>query len=322
MALSLGSLAAYTEEHINGILSDAILAPKFTNYVTTWENVKSSIKLPELESTVPFQAGASCNSVTTSGTTTITQSTLSTVPIEFAEKLCLNDLEAYFTQKYLPAGANKPDQAAIMGDIVKRKMARIALQIEQLFFQGKTTYGNSTVLKQANGLISLVDTAGTAIAATPSTFNTTNAISIMNEIVYQKIPTAIMDQSPIIAIGWDNFRVYLQALQQANAFNYFVNAADLAKGEVTVPGTNTKVVAFAGLNADTSVDTGVLPTAVKNRILVFSKPNVNYGVDLSSDSTSTDVWMEKKERSVYIYGRFRFGVVARRYTEMVQYTNS
>lgn len=321
MALDLSSLVAYVEENTNGILSTAILSPKFTNYVTSWENVKSSIKLPNFESTVPFQSGASCNTVTTSGTTTFTQTTLASNPIEFAESICMNDLEVYFTQKYLPGGA-KPETATILNDIIKRKMAKVALQTEQLFFQGKTTYTNSTVLKQYNGLISLVDTAGTAVAATSSTFNTTNAVNIINEIAFQKIPTAIMDQSPIIAIGWDNFRVWLQALANANAFNYFVNANDLAKGEATVPGTNVKIVAFAGLNADTNVDTGVLPTAVKNRVLVFSKPNVNYAVDLSSDSTSTDVWFEKKERKIYIYGRFRAGVVARNYTEMVQYTNS
>jgi hypothetical protein len=91
---------------------------------------------------------------------------------------------------------------------------------------------------------------------------------------------------------------------------------------LTYPGTNTQVVALAGLNNDTPVDSGALPTAVKNRILVFDKANVNYGVDLSSDSTSTEVWYEKKDRAIYIYGRFRAGIVGRFYNEMVQYANA
>jgi len=321
MALDLGGLTAYVEEKTDGILSTALLTPKFTDFVTVWENVKSSIKLPNLESTVPFRAGASCNDVVSTGTTTITQTSLATSPIEFMEKICVQDLEPYFTQKYLPKGAT-PDTASIMSDIISRKMAKVALQTERMFFQGKTTYTNDTVLKQINGLIAITDTAGTAVAATSSTFNTTNAIAIINEIVFQKIPSAVLGQSPVIAIGMDNFRVYLQALAQANAFNFFVNGIDMEKMEIIVPGTNVKVVAFAGLNNDTPVDTGSLPAAVKNRILVFSKQNVNYGVDLSSDSTSTDVWYEKKERAIYIYGRFRAGVAVRFFEEMVQYTNS
>lgn len=322
MALDLTGLTAYVEEKTDGILSTALQAPRFMNYVTTWEGVKSSIKLPNLESTVPFQAGASCNAVTSSGTTTITQTTLATNAIEFAESICLNDLEAYFTQKYLPKGA-KPDTATILNDIIARKMAKVALQAEQLFFQGKTTYTNSTVLKQYNGLISLVDTAATAVAATQqASISTSTVRGIMEDIIFSKIPSAVLAQDPIVACGEDTFRILLNKLMTDNAFHYFPAGNETDKWTLTYPGTNTKIVAFAGLNNDTSVDTGVLPTAVKNRILVFSKENVNYGLDLSSDSTSTEVWYEKKDRKIYIYGRFRAGVVGRFYQQMVQYTNS
>lgn len=321
MALDLSSLTAYVEEKTDGILSTAILSPNFTKYVTTWENVKSSIALPNLESTVPFQAGASCNTVTTSGTTTVTQTVLATSPIEFAETICLNDMEAYFTQKYLPKGAS-PDSSTILDEIIRRKMAKVALQIEQMIFQGKTTYTNSTILKQINGLISKVDTAGTAIAATSSTYNLTNARTIVEEIIFQKIPSAILDQAPVVAMGQDNFRILLQKLWVDNLYHFIPSGNEVNGYELTYPGTNVKVVGLAGLNSDTPVDTGALPTAVKNRILVFSKQNVNYGVDLASDSTSTDVWYEKKDRKIYIAGRFRAGVVGRFYEEMVQYTNS
>lgn len=322
MALDLSGLTAYVEEHTDGILATAIQAPRFTQYVTTWEGVKSTIKLPNLESTVPFQSGASCNTVTSSGTTTVTQTSLSTNPIEFAEKICLQDLEAYFTQKYLPKGA-KPDTATILNDIISRKMAKVALQVEQMVFQGKTTYTNSTILKQINGMLALVDTAGTAVAATQQASVSTSTVrGIIEDIIFSKIPSAVLSQDPIIGIGEDFFRILLNKLMTDNAFNYFPAGNETDKWTLVYPGTNTKVVAFAGMNNDTAVDTGVLPTAVKNRALVFSKQNFNYGIDLSSDSTGTEVWYEKKDRAIYIYGRFRAGVVGRFYQEMVQYTNS
>lgn len=322
MALDLSSLTAFVEEKTDGILSTALLSPKLLENVTVWENVKSSIKLPNLESTVPFQAGASCNTVTTSGTTTITQTALATSPIEFCEKICLQDMEAYFTQKYLPSGA-RPETSTILSDIIARKMAKVAIQMEQMLLQGKTTYGNSTVLKQINGLISLVDTAGTAVAATAqASISTSTVRGIFEEIIFNKIPNAVLAKSPVVYCGQDTFRILLNKLMVDDAFNFFPVGTETDKWSLTYPGTNTKVVALAGLNNDTGVDTGVLPTAVKNRILVWDKSNVNVGVDLSSDSTSTDVWYEKKDRAIYIYGRFRAGIVGRFYTEMVQYTNS
>lgn len=322
MAFSLGSLTAYVEEHADGLLSTALQSPKFTNYVTTWENVKSSIALPNLESTVPFQAGANCNAVTSSGTTTITQTVLATSPIEFCEKICLNDLEAYFTQKYLPKGAT-PDTASIMGDILGRKMAQVAIQLERMILQGKTTYTNSTVLKQLNGLISKVDTDATAVAATQQASITTSTVTgIFDDIIFSKIPSAVLGKDPKVFCGQDTFRILLNKMKTDNAFNYFPSGNEQDKWTLTYPGSNIEIVALAGLNNDSPVDSGSLPTAVKNRILVWDKANVNYGVDLSSDSTSTDVWFEKKDRSVYIYGRFRAGIVGRFYSEMVQYTNS
>lgn len=321
MALDLNGLTAYVEEKIDGILSTSLLTPKFTNYVTTWENVKSSIRIPTLESTVPFQAGASCNTVTSSGTTTLADVTLSTSPIEFSESICLNDLEAYKFQKLLPKGAVY-DTASIVQDIISRKMAVVALQVEQMFFQGKTTYTNDSKLKQINGLIAKVDTAGTAIGITAqASISTSTVRTIIEEAIFSKIPTAVLDNS-IIGVGQDTFRILLNKLMTDNAFNYFPNGNEASKWEMTYPGTNTKIVAFAGMNNNTSVETGSLPTAVKNRVLTWVPSNVHYGVDLTSDSTSTEVWYEKKERKIYIYGRFRAGVVASFYNEMAQYTNS
>lgn len=321
MALDLGGLTAYVEEKIDGMLSTAILSPKFTNYVTTWEGIKSSIRIPTLETTVPFQAGASCNNVTTSGTTTLADVTLSTVPIEFAETICLNDLEAYKYQKLLPKGAVY-DTASIVQDIINRKMAVIALQIEQMYFQGKTTYTNSTILKQMNGVLSLVDTAGTAVGVTAqASISTSTVRTIVEEFIFSKIPAAVLDES-IIAMGQDAFRILLNKLMTDNAFNYFPAGNETSKWELTYPGSNTKIVAFAGLNNNTPVDSGALPTAVKNRMLSFRKQDLHYGTDLSSDSTSTEVWYEKKERKIYIYGRFRAGAVGSYYTQMAQYTNT
>src|SRR3990172_2521263 len=143
MALDLGGLTAYIEENREDLMSKAILGSTAFQHVTIIDGVKSTVKVAELESTVPFQAGGGCNAVTTSGTTTISQVSLATSAVEFSEKICLQSLEDHFTQKYIPKGA-KPDTMSIYSDVINRKIANIALQVEQLAFQGNTAYTNST----------------------------------------------------------------------------------------------------------------------------------------------------------------------------------
>ena len=319
MALDLAGLTAYIEENRENLMTKAILGSTFLNHVTVIDNVKSSVKVADLESTVPFQAGAGCNTVTTSGTTSMTQVSLATSPIEFTEKICLQTFEDYFTQKYLPSGA-KPESVSIFSDIVNRKMARIALQVEQMAFQGRTTTGNSTILKQIDGYIRRVDVASDEVITSgggAGTALTTSTIKgVIHQMIYQDMPNAVYGKNPVLLMGMENYRIYLQKLAEDNAFNYFPSAGDLQANRVLIPGTNIYAYGIAGLNNDTPVDTGTLPAIYKNRMILTYKENLLWGIDSASDFTSLDTWYEKKDRAIYIYGRFRAGTAVR-YTDHV-----
>lgn len=322
MALDLGGLTAYIEENREDLMSKAILGSTFTQHVTIIDGVKSTVKVANLESTVPFQAGGGCNAVTTSGTTSITQVSLATNPVEFTEKICLQTFEDYFTQKYLPKGA-KPDSVAIWSDIVNRKIARVALQVEQLAFQGNTAYTNSTILKQAHGFIKRVDDASDEVITSgggAGTALTTSTIKgVIHQMIYQDMPNAVYGKQPYLLMGMENYRIYLQKLAEDNAFNYFPNAGDLQANRVLIPGTNIYAVGIAGLNNDTAVDTGALPTAVKNRMILTYKENLLFGTDMMNDISNLETWYEKKDRAVYIYGRFRAGTAVRFTDHVVTY---
>lgn len=322
MALDLSGLVAYIEENKEDLMSKAILGSKVFDHVTIIDGVKSTLKVANLESTVPFQVGSGCNAVTSSGTTSITQTSLATNAVEFTEKICLQTFEDYFTQKYLPKGA-KPDSVAIWQDIVNRKIAQIALQVGQIVMQGNTAYTNSTVLKQAYGLIYRADNASDEVQATAQASLTTSTIrTVVNEIVFQKIPNAAYQKSPNILMGMENFRLLLQKLWEDNAFNYFPGGNDLDNSMITYPGTNIKIFGIPEMNNDTPVDTGALPTAVKNRMLCTYKENLLVGTDMLNDLKNLDVWYEKKDRAIYIYGRFRIGTAIRFTDHVVTYQNT
>lgn len=321
MAFSLGTMTAYIEENKADLISKAILGAKTLGLgVDIRTGIKSSAKIPVLESTVPFQAAA-C-SFTSSGTTTINQIEIATVGIQFAEQFCLNDLNVYFTQKYLPAGANV-DSMSIAQAIIDRKIAQVARNVENMIWAGKTTYGNSTVLKQMNGWLATIDTAGTAVAATPSTLNSTNVLTIFDD-VYSKVPAAALVAEPIVAFcGLDTFRTLAAKITSTYGIYGSQYTTDNVwnNWELMYPGTNMKVIGVPGLS-DAAVDTGSVPTAVRNRIIATYASNLVYGTDLQSDTDTIESWFSQDDRVYKVFGTFRAGCAVKFIDHVVQYTNS
>ena len=111
MGFTVSSLSQWNDEKSDK--AEWILKPLLGGYgMKHLTNKKFGLKgqnilLPELESTAPAQSGYSCG-FTSSGTTTITQTTLTSVPFTVNESICLKDLEQYFTLNTLP-GSSNPD---------------------------------------------------------------------------------------------------------------------------------------------------------------------------------------------------------------------
>ena len=321
MAFSLGTMTAYIEENKADLISKAILGAKTLGLgVDIRTGIKSSAKIPVLESTVPFQSAA-C-SFTSSGTTTISQVEIATVGIQFAEQFCLNDLNAYFTQKYLPAGSNV-DSMSLAQQIIDRKIAQVARNVENMIWAGKTTYTNSTVLKQMNGWLATIDTAGTAVAATPSTLNATNVLTIFDD-VYSKVPAAALVNEPVVAFcGLDTFRTLAAKITSTYGIYGSQYTTDNVwnNWELMYPGTNMKVIGVPGLS-DATVDTGSVPTAVRNRIIATYASNLVYGTDLQSDTDTIESWFSQDDRVYKVFGSFRAGCAVKFIDHVVQYTNA
>lgn len=277
-------------------------------------------KLPTLESTTPWQAGASCG-FTTSGTTTVTQISLTTVPVKVQEQICLQDLETYFHHKLLPA-TSRPETFQLLDLWVGRKLEQVALQIESALWQAKTTYTNATHLKLFNGWISAIDGAS-PIAATPqASISTSTVRGIMEEIAYTKIPAKIRDRGPVILCGQDTFNIYMNKLMVDNLYHYDPSNKDMNAYTTNVFGTNVKLIGLPGLNNDNAVDTGALPTAVKNRIFATYEDNLLLGLNTENDIKDFDIWYSKDDQVLKFMMRFHMGVNVKYGDLIVQYTNS
>lgn len=322
MAFDVTGLTAYVEENKAALITKAILGSKIMDFVDVRTGIKGSEKIPILESTAPAQAGAACG-FTSSGSTTFTQTQISTTSIKVEEALCLKDLEGYFTQKWLKPGA-KPDNVAIFADIMNRKIANISRKFGQMLVQGNTSYTNDTWLKRMNGFIQTVDAAADEIVATAQANITTSTVrGIFEDVIFTRIPPAILDKGVVVACGQDTFRILLQKLWTDNLYHYIPSQGEFGAMELVYPATNIKVVAMPEFNADNSVDSGgSLPTTVQDRILAYQKENFVVGIDLESDLKDFEVWYSQDNEQLRMRWRVRAGVAVHFTDQVVTYANS
>ena len=327
MAFDTSAITAWTDEL--GNKADFILKPILaarTLQTLTGIDKRMGIKgytekIPTFESTTPWQAGTACG-FTTSGTSTFTQISLTTKPIKIQEQICLQDLETFFTTKLLPSN-DRPETFQLLDMWTGRKMEQAALQIESALWQGKTTYTNATHLKQFNGFIDTIDSAADEILATAqASISLSTVRTIIEEIAYTKIPSRIRSMNPVIVCGYDTFLIYLNKLMVDNLYHYDPTNTDLAGYKMKVFGTNVTLIGLPGLNNDNAVDTGVLPTVVKNRIFATYEDNLLIGMNAENDVNDFDVWYSKDDQVLKFATRFHLGVQVK-YTDLVvSYVNS
>lgn len=327
MAFDVSGLSAWTNElgDKSDFVMKAILSGKTLQTLTGVDKRMGIIgfteKIPTLESTTPWQAGSSCG-FTSSGTTTVAQISLTTVPITVQEEICLKTLETYAVHKVLPK-TNQPETFQLLDMWVGRKLAQIGLQLESAIWQGKTTYTNATHLKHFDGFIAKIDAASDEIAATQQASITTSTVrGIIEEIAYTKIPSRIRDLNPIIVCGYDTFNIYRNKLMVDNLYHLDPTNTNMGAYEMNVFGTNVKLIGLPGLNNDNAVDTGALPTAVKNRIFATYQDNLLIGMNGPQDWNDFKVWYSMDDDKLKFSTRFHFGVNVK-YTDLVvSYINS
>lgn len=304
MALSFSGISAYTKQDIAPLLTEAVFAAKTQSLIKSGgillPKTKSSVAVPKLATLANFQADA-CG-WNASGTTTISQATISVGKIKVEEAICTKDFEAYFTQEALKAGSTYEDfgWAEFSTKFTEQKNKMIAKQLEIGLWQGDTD-STSENLKRFDGLIKIID-AGSPVNANVSgyvsggpiaTITSSNVISVLNA-VYKAIPVEIVDQDDLkVFVGNDVYRLAVLAYQALNLYNYKVDAE--ASQTFIIPGTNVELVAVNGLNG-----TGdVYATTLSNIAMAF---------DLEAEEENYKIWYSQDFNEVRYRVAFKLGV--------------
>jgi hypothetical protein len=244
-----------------------------------------------------FQAGGTCG-FNSSGTTTITQRTITVGKIKIQESICPKVFEAKYTQKALREGSSY-DYMAYGAEYSAQKVERIGAALETAIWQGDTGSGNAQ-LNKFMGIGTIIDALGFGGAGDPiagntgalTTLTSANVIAAVDG-VFAALPAALLDKSDVVIFcGNDTFREYVIALRNQNLFHYPVDAANM---ELVVPGTSIKLIGVNGLNGT-------------DKMFGLSMANLYLGTDLLNEQDRFELFYAKEADEMRFVVEFKMGV--------------
>ena len=301
MALDLSGLTNYVKENELQLTSAAIFSAKTASLIEAQGNVQVGIKSAEtinvMTTDAVFQAGGTCG-FSSSGTTTITQRTITVGKIKIQESICPKVFEAKYTQKALREGSSY-DYMAYGAEYSAQKVQRIGAALETAIWQGDTGSGNAQ-LNKFMGFSTIINALGFGGAGDPingnvsnlTTLTKANVIAAVDDI-FISLPAALLDkQDVVIFCGNDTFREYVLALRDDNLFHYPVDAANM---ELIVPGTNIKLLGVNGLNGT-------------DRMFGISMSNMYLGTDLLNEQEKFELFFAKEADEMRFVVEFKLGV--------------
>jgi len=307
---TVSALPEYIEQNKSELITASVTGAQSLTYpITIITGVKHKETINFAEVSAPFQAGGTC-AFNASGDTTFTQSTLTVADVKVENEFCPKTLEEKYTQKYLRPGVKQdvmPLEQFITGEIT----TKIQSQMEQVVWQGNTSYTFDTNLKQFDGWMKAID-AGSPVVVSSGTITASNIIAIMQSM-YTYAPARILSKDLEYRMGKDVFRLLVIALGNANLYHVAINQAT-SNWEMTFPYFNIKVVGVDGLN-----NIAAAPAGMQDRIVLTYTDNYVYVTDLENDKENFEMWYSQDDRKFKLSVEWKAGTAIKFASEVVTY---
>jgi hypothetical protein len=293
--LDVSTIGGYVDQVGGELLAKALIGGTTAKYVNLKTGIKGTQALNLLNSTAYFNDGT-CG-WEPSGTTTYTQTNITTCPTKYNEAICYKDLFDTY-QSMLMAPGQTQETVPFEQQIADLKVKQIQQYVEQQVWQATT--GSSCF----NGFKTLISTGTTGVAnSSGSTFTTTgstttagNPIFEINKLINSLDDNAMSREDLVVFLSYSNFRLWVQALTAANYFQNYIGATDVTgMMEGIQPNTNVKVVPTIGLNGS-------------NQVVIGPREYMVLGVDLMSDSEKLKIWYSLDFDELRFRANFNYGV--------------
>lgn len=261
MAFDLSSLPSYVEQHASELKLKAYYSAKtLTLPLEFMTGIKGPTTINKLGTQVILQGGG-CG-WNASGTTTLTQRTITPGDYKVNQSFCPKDLENYFTRKYLPKGQGYEGlPGEVESAFMDAFMGEIGQVIETALWQSDTTSTNEN-LNKFDGFNKVLDAASGLTISTGATSGWSKATSLdILDGIWSAIPLALREKDNLVClIGIDKATQYGFKLRDLNLFHF--DGKEVATFEYIHPGTTMKVIGIPGLNGVNRIYAGQLDNFV------------------------------------------------------------
>jgi hypothetical protein len=289
--LSFTDNTVFTGKDAEGFYAKALLTGKSKEEFNLIPNVKSKIKLGQLNIGNILQ-DADC-SFSSTGEGTLDQKAFEVCPVKINLEYCSRSFEVNYLSQLLRPGSNSAEvmPASVESFLLDQVALKVSADTEQLVWKGNTATA-SYPLSLCDGLEKqfLADAAVIDVSATAS-ITVSNVIAELTK-VYNAIPEQIILEDDLrLFISPAVHRAYRQALAAASSEAYFMqNYSELHFLDIRI---------------------SVAPGISTNKMVAARKSNLLLLTDLMSDFEDIQVLPQKNITGVPVVrmvGEFKFGV--------------
>lgn len=272
------ALPEYVNQNTDLLMAKTVMGAKSADIFTLQTGVKGKTALNILNTNVEFGDGSTCG-WNDAGEASLSQRILEPAYLKVNMSICDKVLLGKWAEYEVKVAADKvasdlPFEATLMESI----LSGVNKKLETMIWNG-TKSTNSF-----DGILTILATGAKTVTGATA-YETIKAAAAA-------MPAEALEGTPVIFVGEDTYRTYMQELVDANLFHY--DPANGADGYM-VPGTAIKVIATPGLNGTSKVVAG-------------DAANFFYGVNLEDDKDTIDVWYSKDNREFRVAIEFVAGV--------------
>lgn len=304
MAISVSTLTDYVNEQGKDFILKTVYGGNTQKYVQVFEGIKGTQKLPILNTSIVLQAAG--KGFTASGTTSITQATITVGDYKIEDELYVNDLDKKWTSTLLKKGMSQdqlPFEVSFMNDLENQ----IAKSIENKIWTASTGSGDFF-----NGFKTTVATASGALSAGSLTLTTAANVVDAFYTMANLLPADIQSADDLVLFcNPANFNKGAQGIMAAYPaiFSYQSDKTSYQGEEFYLPGTSVKIVKANGLGTS-------------NRFFCGQASNFGIGTDSASDFSKIEMWYDINSNTVRYRVQFRLGTTAIFQDQLVMSANS
>ena len=314
MAFDVSALPAYVEQNAFDLIVASVAEGQLARYSQIQTNVKGPTTINILDTDVIFQADACSRSA--SGTTTLSQRTITPGAVAVHEDLCMTDLAATYESVMLKQGlTNEKEEIPFAELYFGLKIKKIQEGISIIDWQGDITSGSAT-LARYDGLDKQILAAGTAVNGNPTGitvatgYTSATIISILLGMA-ELMPTTIAGSDDLkLYLAPAQFLLYQRAIADGNYFHYISEGQFYSMPLIGFP--NVEVVSDPGM---TTIGGGTT-----NNMYIMRASNVHIGVDLpDEEATDYRAWYDPNDRIFKTTFAFRRGLNVAFPSEIVRF---